>query len=50
MLGDGHDPHIPIDVANKAKKKKRVHPVHECVGINRHWVIENRTRPGESSV
>ena len=21
MLWDGHDPHIPIDVANKAKKK-----------------------------
>ena len=24
MLGDGHDPHIPIDVANKAFPKRQI--------------------------
>ena len=29
MLWDGHDPHIPIDVANKAKKKMKIFVVVE---------------------
>ena len=46
MFGDGHDPHIPIDVAIKAwkkKKKKIVCLILEfiCLGQTTHLQIYN---------